>query len=231
MIDRIYLKQKAKKAFLANYWMSVLIAFLLSLLTTAAIKNSVDNDNSRPIGETLRHILDNYGINVFAIAVSLVGALSIIGILIALLSKIFVKNPYEVGLKYFFVKNEYGTPGFTDAFSTFKDNYLNVCKVIFMKNLIVFLYSLLLVIPGIIKAFEYSQVEFIVADDHSVDWRYALEKSSRMTFGKKMDIFILELSFIGWEILCAIPLVRELWVAPYKNQTMAELYLSLKYDY
>lgn len=230
MINRVELKDRAKKAFKANYWMSVLIAFLLSFVTASTVRNTVRSDGNS-IGDFLRHLLDTYGVNVMAIVASLIGAVSLIGVVISLLCKVFITNPYEVGLKYFFVKNEYGKPTFSDAFSTFTDNYVNVCKVIFMKNLMVGLWSLLLVIPGIIKALEYSQVEYIVADDHSVDWRHALEKSSRITKGKKLDILILELSFIGWELLSFIPFLQILWVAPYKNQTMAELYLSIKYDY
>lgn len=230
MINRVELKTRAKEAFKANYWMSVLIAFLLSFVTVSVTRNTI-NDESGSVGDFLRHVLNTYGVNVMAIFASLIGALSLIGVVISLLCNIFIKNPYEVGLKYFFVKNEYGKPTLSDAFTTFKDNYVNVCKVIFMKNLMVGLWSLLLVIPGIIKALEYSQVEYIVADDHSVDWRYALEKSKRITDGKKLDILILELSFIGWEIISFIPFLHILWVAPYKNQTMAELYLSIKYDY
>lgn len=229
MFDRVLLKERAKVAIKSNYWMCVLIAFLLSLLATTATSSATKNDADFSISQTIQNLINQYGVNVVAIAASIVGAISLIGVIISILCNVFVKNPYEVGLKYFFVRNEEGQASFKDAFTTFKDDYLNVCKVIFMKNLMVGLWSLLLVIPGIIKALEYSQVEFIVSDDHSIYWKDALAMSSDMTYGKKMDIFMLDLSFIGWDILCAIPLVQLLWVGPYKRQTDAELYLALKY--
>ena len=99
----------------------------------------------------------------------------------------------------------------------------------FMMNLKIFLWSLLFIIPGIIKAYEYRMVPYILAEHPEMSYSEVLEASSRMMDGQKMNAFILDLSFIGWEILSSITagIVGIFWVNPYYYSTDAELYLEL----
>lgn len=101
--------------------------------------------------------------------------------------------------------------------------------VMFMKSLFVFLWSLLFLIPGIIKSYEYRFVAYIVAENPGIDYKTALAVSRDMTYGHKGAMFVLDLSFIGWfllgGLLCGIGV---LFVYPYYDATYAQLYLRLK---
>jgi uncharacterized membrane protein len=72
-------------------------------------------------------------------------------------------------------------------------------------------------------------VPYILADNPRIDYRRAVELSNQMTMGYKLDIFILDLSFIGWYLLGALAFgIGILFVRPYEDTTNAELYLVLR---
>jgi uncharacterized membrane protein len=91
------------------------------------------------------------------------------------------------------------------------------------------LWFLLLIIPGIVKYYAYRMVPYILADNPEINYKRALELSTRMTKGEKFDIFVLDLSFIGWYLLGTLAfVVGILFVMPYQNATEAELYIILR---
>ena len=101
----------------------------------------------------------------------------------------------------------------------------------FWKGLKVFLWTLLLIIPGIIKRYAYMMVPYILAENPNIGSKRALELSDQMTKGHKLDIFILHLSFFWWYLLGMLAcLVGMIFVVPYHQSTLAELYLVLRDD-
>lgn len=114
-------------------------------------------------------------------------------------------------------------------FSGFKDNYLNVVKIMFLMDLKTLLWLFLFIVPGIIKAYEYSMIPYLLAENPNLSTSQVFSLSKQMTTGQKMDLFVLDLSFLGWIILgalcCGIGL---LFVQPYPEATKAEVYLILK---
>ena len=91
------------------------------------------------------------------------------------------------------------------------------------------LWSMLFVIPGIVKSISYSMMFYIMADHPKMDPGEAQRKSMEMTDGHKMDIFVLQLSFIPWYLLCAVTFgLATIYVAPYVSATMALYYEELK---
>ena len=93
----------------------------------------------------------------------------------------------------------------------------------------IFLWSLLLIIPGIIKAISYSMSFYILAENQQIGVREALNISKRITMGYKGRIFMLWLSFIGWAILACVTFgIGFLWLMPYIQITFANLYKELK---
>lgn len=119
-------------------------------------------------------------------------------------------------------------PEVNNAFSGF-DDFWSAFKVNFLVGLFTFLWSLLFVIPGIIKAYSYSMSLYILAENKGKKALECINESKAMTNGHKMDLFVLGLSFIGWGLLCAITLgIACIWVVPYVNATMANAYNSLK---
>lgn len=120
------------------------------------------------------------------------------------------------------------TPKAGDAFCGF-DDFWSAFKVTFLVGLYTFLWSLLFVIPGIIKAISYSMSVYILAENKGKSARECINESKAMTEGHKMELFVLELSFIGWGLLCAITFgIASIWVLPYMQATYANAYNSLK---
>ena len=98
----------------------------------------------------------------------------------------------------------------------------------FLVGLYTFLWSLLFVIPGIVKAFSYAMTPFILADDPNLTASKAITRSRELMDGHKWELFVLNLTFIGWEILGALCFgIGLLWVTPYKNAAYAAFYRQI----
>lgn len=115
-----------------------------------------------------------------------------------------------------------------DLFSGFnktgKALWLNILISIFT-----FLWTCLLIIPGIIKQYSYSMAFYILADNPELTAREALSKSKEIMNGHKMELFVLQLSFIGWFLLVGITLgIASIYVTPYISATTANFYNSIK---
>ena len=126
-----------------------------------------------------------------------------------------------------------------DAFQVFTKKYfLSTLLIYIITTIFTILWSLLLVIPGIIKSFSYSQAYFIYKDREAVvgsEKPSALDcitESRRMMDGHKWEYFVLQLSFIGWGILSVLTLgIGFLWLNPYMNATYAAFYDNLSRNY
>lgn len=214
MWTRKELKEKAKAHFKANYWPTVIVTFILVTFVVATGSSTTSGQDSEQLKESLS------AINTSALLLALVICIAI---------GYFVINPLAVGCRAFYSENgKENKPRISTILAMFKNpNYLNVCFVIFMRDLFIALWTLLLIIPGVIKTYEYAMVEYIVAEDPSISYKDALAKSKEMMKGNKWKFFVLQLSFILWDLLEVVPLVGFLWVEPYKQQTEAELYLEL----
>ena len=114
------------------------------------------------------------------------------------------------------------TKGFTEGFG--KTFLLG-----FMSNLFIALWSLLFLIPGIVKSYSYAMAPYIMQDDPSKSWKECIDESRQMMNGHKAQLFWLQFSFIGWMIVgmltCGIGM---LFVSPYMAQANANFYLELK---
>ncbi|MBR4934102.1 MAG: DUF975 family protein [Clostridia bacterium] len=121
-----------------------------------------------------------------------------------------------------------GTPAAGDAFSGF-DDFWSAFKVQFFTGLFTFLWSLLFVIPGIVKGYAYSMSMYVLADNPGKPALECIRESQNITNGHKMDLFVLHLSFIGWVLLSVITCgIAYIWVGPYMSAAYANAYNSLK---
>ena len=115
---------------------------------------------------------------------------------------------------------------------TLFDGFSFVGRIILLnivEYLFIFLWSLLFVIPGIYKAYQYRMVDYLMAENPYMTYQRALELSRQMTDGEKFNIFILELSFFGWLFLGALACgIGVFFVNPYIEATFAELYAALR---
>ena len=95
--------------------------------------------------------------------------------------------------------------------------------------LFTFLWTLLLIIPGIIAVLSYSMTFYILADDNSIGAMEAIDKSKKMMDGYKWKYFCLGLRFIGWSLLCILTLgIGFLWILPYMHVSMVKFYDDIK---
>lgn len=167
---------------------------------------------------------------VFAFAMMILLVVIVVGLVIAIPLYVFFLNPLEVGLKRFFVQNLRDRANVKEICYAFDRNYMNCVKVLFFRDLYIFLWALLFLIPGIIKAYEFRMVPYILGENPDITKEQAFALSGEMMLGNKGKAFLLDLSFLGWYILSGLTLglLGIFYVNPYVNQTDAALYQKLK---
>lgn len=155
----------------------------------------------------------------------------LIALAVALAVYVFVLSPLEAGAARFFVRNLNQRAEVREVAYGYDNNYREVVKTLFLRSLFVFLWGLLLIIPGIYKAYEYRMIPYLLAEDPSMTKDRAFSESKRMMDGQKWNAFVLDLSFLGWNILSAFTLgiLGVFYVGPYQTQTNAALYVKLRY--
>ena len=255
MWTRKELKQKAKEALKRNYWKAVLVALFLIILgdgfgpaTAAGGGNNTDSSRNE-IQEDTYEIISEIGTDVaaYSIVSSVVDRLQqidpvvifaasiamIVFILIVIVGIMVVEmlliNPFIVGAKRFMLKCVEDKGDIADVGYAFDHSYLNCVKAMFFREMYIFLWALLFVIPGIYKKYQYYMVEYILAMNPEMPYKEVLELSTRMMYGHKWNTFVLDLSFILWHILGVVTcgIAEVLYVQPYAQLTRASLYYEL----
>ncbi|MCR4688383.1 MAG: DUF975 family protein [Saccharofermentans sp.] len=171
------------------------------------------------------------GIAFIAVMFVLMGIVILIATAVGLVVEAFLIKPIEYGLRFFFRRNLDEPANLSLIAHSFDKNYMNSVKAGFFSQLFISLWSLLFVIPGIIKSYEYRLVPYLVSENTEMTWKEALAESTRLMKGHKWNTFVLDLSFIGWEILSFFTcgLLSIFYVDPYKLSTDAALYEAIKY--
>lgn len=175
----------------------------------------------------------NYWLSVGAvfIAYAIIGLASSLTFFVAGLGGLFIFPPLIVGLSYVTLAiYRAKLTSIEDLFQQGFANYLRNLGGILWLNLFVFLWSLLFVIPGIIKSFAYFATPYLLAEYPNLGATEALKVSMRITDGHKMEIFVMHLSFIGWFLLSSISMgiVGIFYGQPYFSLSLAGLYEDLK---
>ena len=110
-----------------------------------------------------------------------------------------------------------------------KELFSRVLTTTLLYYVYVFLWSLLLLIPGCIKAYSYAMTPYILKDNPEMKNNAAIEESMRMMDGHKLELFLLDLSFIGWAMLSILTCcIGFLWLTPYMNMARVNFYEDLK---
>ena len=254
MWTRKELKARAKAAFKANYWKCVLVALILVLMSSAAgngprsnVRQTEEIDELSADQQQVMEMMSDLGLNdgrlEYLVLVGMqhfsprhgsklafsLGGLGIVGLALSLL----VVNPLIVGCHRFFLQNSRGDGDLKHLGAGFKDDWGNVVLVMFLRNLFIVLWSLLFLIPGIVKTYSYRMVPFILKEHPEYSGTQAITLSRQMMRGHKGDAFVLDLSFIGWLLLSALTagILYIFYVGPYIQATNAELYKAVRADY
>jgi len=142
---------------------------------------------------------------------------------------LIANGPFSLGFAGYFLKRvrneEFSTKNIFDGFKRFFPSF----ALMILTAIFIFLWSLLLIIPGIIKSLSYSMAFYIMYDNPEIEPLEALEKSQIMMKGYKWKLFLLLLSFIGWALLVLLTLgIGYFWLLPYIYLSIANFYENLK---
>ena len=248
------LKSNSKIAMKRFYWVAFAVCLVYGILSGGlggGISyyngyNSSSNgtlqgsDYTSPYGSTMieneyRDILEGMQSNdvllFTGIVVLIVLLVYLVITVLATCYSVFVVTPLTVGYhRYFVMARGFDNINFGVLFSNFRaGRYMSSVRLGWAKTWRLTLWSLLLIIPGIIKSYEYCMAEYIIAENPDIDAKRALQLSKAMTNGEKWHIFCMQLSFIGWYLLgCLCCGVGVFFVEPYYQATMAELYTVLR---
>lgn len=207
-------------AFKKNYVSAVVVALLMGIFGTVSGESS-----ARRVSENS----DIYSGNLFNVGMitGLLAGIATVVILIVLVAKVFVGNLLKMGGYRFFILNQTAQPGIGTLLDGFRSgHYVNIVLTMFLRDLFTALWSLLLVVPGIVKHYEYLMVPYIIAENPAMDYKEAFQISKQMMDGEKMEAFIMDLSFLGWYLLSAVTcgLLAIFYVNPYAQASFAEMY-------
>ncbi|MBQ3281459.1 MAG: DUF975 family protein [Eubacterium sp.] len=228
------IKERGKAALKVNYWKCVLVSFIMgfvlsgpSSFTTRVSNNSEQSQQAmQELGDAYNSLTPAEQIAVIAGVSGVVTLAMVIGILV----KIFVYNPLKVGGLAFFKKNVMDAPADLNEIGVGFKNFLHTFVTLFLNDLFLTLWTMLLIVPGIIKSYSYRMVPYIIADEPDLSPTETITRSRQMMDGHKWHTFCYDLSFIGWVLLTILTcgLVGMFWFGPYKNNSDAALYLELR---
>ncbi|HBP71926.1 MAG TPA: hypothetical protein DD650_07925 [Ruminococcaceae bacterium] len=138
--------------------------------------------------------------------------------------------PFTIAASGYYLNHIRGfNPEWKSLYKEGIDNYGSYLVTGVLVNVFTFLWSLLFVVPGIIKSLAYSQANYVIHDNPRLKGKEAIEISKRMTNGFKGDLFSMYLSFIGWYILVGLTGgILSIYVTPYVETTAAMYYENLK---
>lgn len=154
-------------------------------------------------------------------------------VIVGVLWMVFVSFPAQAGIADFFKKASLDKEKIEDIWGVFKNNYGHNVKVMFLTELRIALWALLLIIPGIMKMYSYYFVKFLVTDYPELEADEIMEMSEKMSEGIRFELFVFDLSFILWSFLAAFISLYTfglggVLVQPYVSQSGAQLYHWVK---
>lgn len=203
--DRIRIKENGKLHYQNNKWQNVLVILINTLIVGG-------------VQVVVRLSGDDWVLAMFMSLVSIAVSLLVVNIITMGTMTWFHRSIKTEGLKM------------EEMFWTFKEDYGGNVLMMFLISLYTALWSMLFVIPGIVKGYSYSLAIYIKSENPNIPASTAIELSKRMTNGHKMDLFVLDMSFIGWGILSAFTLniLGILYVMPYQYASKAFAYEEIK---
>lgn len=252
MWDRKELKARAKAAFKNNYWKCVLVAIIIALLfgagsavTARLTGGSTDITVNGEVltGEKIvadiqqaitqvaaeQRIPEEEVLETLLVAGTAVVAAAGVFAFVSTLMRIFVWDLFEIGGDRFFTVNTAEPARLREIFRGFSPRYGRNVLALFLRSLFIALWSLLFVIPGIVKTYSYRLMPYLLAENPEMSRKEAFLLSRQLMKGNKWRAFVLDLSFLGWDILSIFTfgLLQIFYVRPYRAAANAELYKAL----
>ncbi len=234
MWDTYEIKERGKAALKINYWKCVLVSFILGFVvsgtTGVSFKTSSGSEDPQEAFSELSQAFNGLDpAQQIGIILAFSGAVTIV-LVIAAVIKIFLYNPLMVGGLAFFKQNVMDPPADLNEIEVGFRNYLHTFITLFLNDLFLSLWTMLLIVPGLVKMYSYRMVPYILADEPDLSPTETITRSRQMMDGQKWHAFCYDISFIGWMLLTLITcgLVGIFWYGPYKQSSDAALYLALR---
>lgn len=236
------LKQNAKRALSGTYWHAFGLCLLLTVVgvgsystnTVYQFEQGVNRIDTTLHGEVWTgnapqtDVLDILW-SMPALVWGIVLVCLLIGLAIGMAWSAFITSPLTIGRNRYFMENRQSPAPLRTVTTVFRTPYLNLVKVSFLVNLKIILGYFLLIVPGVYWSYCYMMVPYLLAENPYMSTRRAMELSREMMYGEKWHAFVLGLSFLGWIILGMLTLgIGLLFIEPYYQATMAELYAALR---
>ena len=226
MLKSKELRAKAWNSLKGKYWLAFFVLLVMGVL--GSIGNGFVN-LAQSIADIINMVDPSEMDSTMELGALVVGAAASAFGIAGFLVNTFVQNAATVGQANYFIKNTDSKPSFADAFSGFKVRYFRNIGTMLLVGIKVVLWSMLLIIPGIIKTYEYAIIPYILADDPEISSKDAFKKAREMMKGNKWRLFKLNFSFAGWYILCFLTIgLGTFFLIPYLNAASAEFYVELK---
>lgn len=220
-----------------NYWLNVAVVFFMTLNINGIVSKFTTDYSS--LFELINPANFSWG-NFKAFMLNRNTGEESIGTLIwslavALFGLLVLCTLKTGGIRYFMKLKRNNPVNISEVFANFLDEdktFLNIAKVNLRTFLSFFLWSFLFIIPGIIKLYEYAAINYILAVRPNIAPTEAMELSKTIMKGHKLDLFVLELSFIGWDILNSFTygILGYLYLTPYKQTTKLEFYSAIRLE-
>ena len=145
--------------------------------------------------------------------------------LIGWLAAVLISGPLVLGITTFFLSLARGREVTVGTLFEGFSFFINALLTYILMTIFLLLWTLLLIVPGIMKAFSYALTFFIMSDDKSVNGTAAITRSKEMMQGNRWKLFCLGCRFIGWALLCLLTLgIGFLWLCPYISTSIANFY-------
>jgi uncharacterized membrane protein len=149
--------------------------------------------------------------------------------ILGIIASLVITGPFALGLTYFTLSISRNQDAKLEQIFQGFNNFGTALGAYLLMALFIILWTLLLIVPGIIAAISYSMTFYIIADDNSIGAMDAIDKSKKMMYGYKWKYFCLCLRFLGWALLCILTLgIGFLWLMPYMQVSMAKFYDDVK---
>ena len=208
-------------------------AFDIDAFYNAVLTAESPQDIYAYIYNSVSSIIDSIGYDIYSAMLRRFAMAIILSFLVKLIYQFLVIYPFEVGSCRFYIDAHYTEPKYKQLLHGFNSNYVNVILIQMLRQVKIFLWSLLLIVPGIIKSYETFMIPYLLAENPDIGCREAFETSRRMMDGNKLNLFLLNLSFIGWMFLSTLTggLAYIIFVGPYYDASLANMALRIKAEY
>lgn len=235
-MENSQLKANAKSVLKTTYWMSFLALFIFDIIygVCNSVTNRIQSIGAVTDTSDFERMLNRGDVEgaleeLSSMTTTQNPIFSLLGFALSVCATIFLINILTVGIRKMFLRARITRKAdIGDMFSSFS-SFGPVMKTMFFYDLYIWLWSLLFIIPGIVKTYSYYMVPYILAENPNISTDRAFEISKKTMDGEKGKAFYMHLSFIGWYLLgtlaCCIGIM---FVNPYANATYAEFYAYAK---